>query len=155
MVSIHREPTLPRVRSQAPPQTQPPSHTPPVQTLTHEISLARQPDIFGRRRASRLGAESKPVDTSISPHEANNDQMPTSINIIANPNEEAPHSSTSSFYLPLPSGTPPFKFQRGRCPVRYNPAPLIPTISSRSTSLFTIPQIEPFSPHPLRRVLPP
>lgn len=113
MVPIHREPTLPppprntspppsfsqsQPPSQAPPQTQPSSHTPPIQTPTHEISLARQPDSFGRRRASRLGVKSKPADILISPREANNDQIPTSI-------MSAPAHNTR-FSMTLPSLPP-------------------------------------------------
>ena len=112
MVPIHREPTLPHPRNPSPPpsfsqsqppsqtptQTQPPPHPPQTQTPLHEVSLARQPDSFGRRRASRLGMKSKPADILISPREANNDQIPTSI-------MSAPAHNTR-FSMALPSLPP-------------------------------------------------
>ena len=117
MVPIHREPTLPHPsRNPSPPpsfsQSQPPSQTPtqaqppppppppPPQTQAspHEICLARQPDSFGRRRASRLGMKPKPADLLISPRETNNDQIPTSI-------MSAPAHNTK-FSMALPSLPP-------------------------------------------------
>ena len=113
MVPIHREPTLPppprnpspppsfsqsQPPSQVPPQTQPSSHPPQPQAPLHEISLARQPDSFGRRRANRMGMKSKPADILISPRETNNDQIPTSI-------MSAPAHNTR-FSMTLPSLPP-------------------------------------------------
>lgn len=114
MVPVHREPTLPhpprnpspppsfsqsQPASQAATQTQPPPLPPLPQTQTplHEVSLARQPDSFGRRRASRLGKH-KPADILISPRETNNDQVPTSI-------MSAPAHNTR-FSMTLPSLPP-------------------------------------------------
>jgi len=112
MVPIHREPTLPPPRNPSPPptfsqsqppsqtptQTQPPPYPPQTQTTPHEVSLARQPDSFGRRRASRLGMKSKPADILISPRETDNDQTPTSI-------MSAPAHNTR-FSMALPSLPP-------------------------------------------------
>ena len=112
MVPVHREPTLPLPpRNPSPPptfsQSQPLSQAtsliqppPPPQTQTplHEISLARQPDSFGRRRASRLGVKSKPADILISPRETINDQTPTSV-------MSAPAHNTR-FSMALPSLPP-------------------------------------------------
>lgn len=115
MVPIHREPTLPlpprnpspppsfsqpQPPSQAPSQTQaqPPPPPPQTQTPQHEISLARPPDGFGRRRASRLGVKHKPADILISPRETNSDQIPTSI-------MSAPAHNTR-FSMALPSLPP-------------------------------------------------
>ncbi|KAF9778606.1 hypothetical protein BJ322DRAFT_476339 [Thelephora terrestris] len=113
MIPVHREPTLPlpprnltpppshsqsQASAQAPPQAQPQQLPPPqTQTSLHEISLARQPDSFGRRRASRLGKH-KPADILISPREPNNDQIPTSI-------VSAPAHNTK-FPMALPSLPP-------------------------------------------------
>lgn len=111
MVPIHRESTFPlpprnpspppsfsqsQPSSQAPPQAQPPPSQ--TQIPLHEISLARQPDGFGRRRASRLGMKPKPADILISPRETNNDQIPTSI-------MSAPAHNTR-FSMTLPSLPP-------------------------------------------------
>lgn len=114
MVPVHREPTLPlplrnpspppsfsqsQPPSQAPPpQIQPPPHPPQTQTPSHDISLARPPDSFGRRRASRLGMKSKPADILISPRETVNDQTPTSV-------MSAPAHNTR-FSMTLPSLPP-------------------------------------------------
>lgn len=110
MIPVHREPTLPlpprnpspshsqsQASPQAPPQSHPPPPPPQTQTPLHEISLARQPDSFGRRRASRLGKH-KPADILISPREPNNDQIPTSI-------ASAPAHNTR-FSMALPSLPP-------------------------------------------------
>ena len=83
---------------QTPTQTQPPPHPPQTQAPLHEVSLARQPDGFGRRRASRLGMKPKPADILISPRESNSDQIPTSI-------MSAPAHNTR-FSMALPSLPP-------------------------------------------------
>jgi len=113
MVPIHQEPTLPppprnpspppsfpqsQPPSQTPTQSQPPPHPPQTQAPLHEVSLARQPDGFGRRRASRLGVKPKPADILISPRETTNDQMPASI-------MSAPAHNTR-FSMALPSLPP-------------------------------------------------
>ena len=110
MIPVHREPPPPRnpspppsfsqpqPPSQPPSQTQPPAHPPQTQAPLHEISLARQPDSFGRRRASRLGVKPKPADILISPRETTNDQIPTSI-------MSAPAHNTR-FSMTLPSLPP-------------------------------------------------
>ena len=113
MVPVHREPPPPppprnpspppsfpqsQPPAQVPSQTQPPAHFPQTQTSLHEISLARQPDSFGRRRASRMGMKPKPADILISPRETNSDQIPTSI-------MSAPAHNTR-FSMTLPSLPP-------------------------------------------------
>ena len=113
MIPVHREPPPPppprnpspppsfsqsQSSSQAPSQPQPPAHPPQAQAPPNEVSLARQPDSFGRRRASRLGMKPKPADILISPRETTNDQIPTSI-------MSAPAHNTR-FSMALPSLPP-------------------------------------------------
>lgn len=149
MVPIHREPTLPlpprnpspppsfsqsQPPSQAPPQIQPPPHPPQTQTPLHDISLARQPDSFGRRRASRLG-KPKPADLLISPRETINDQTPTSI-------MSAPAHNTK-FSMALPSLPPAMA---GQTVPRITSSVVPPTPTTIGGPRTAIPNLGPTNP---------
>jgi len=150
MVPIHREPTLPppprnpspppsfpqsQPPSQTPTQTQPPSHPPQTQAPLHEVSLARQPDGFGRRRASRLGTKPKPADILISPREASNDQMPASI-------MSAPAHNTR-FSMTLPSLPPAMA---GQTAPRITSSVVPPTPTRLGGPRTAIPNLGPTNP---------
>lgn len=150
MVLVHREPTLPHPPrnpspppsfsqshqpSQTPTQTQPPPPPPPTQAPSHEISLARQPDGFGRRRASRPGVKSKPADILISPRETNNDQIPTSI-------MSAP-AHNSKFSMALPSLPPAMA---GQAAPRVTSSIVPPTPTRLGGPRTAIPNLGPTNP---------
>ena len=155
MVPVHREPTLPlpprnpsppppsfpqsQPSPQAPPQIQPPPHPPQTQTPLNEISLARQPDSFGRRRASRLGMKSKPADLLISPREAINDQIPTSV-------MSAPAQNTK-FSMTLPSLPPAMA---GQTVPRITSSMVPPTPTTLGGPRTAVPNLGPTNP-PNRR----
>ena len=154
MVPVHREPPPPPPprnpspppsfpQSQPPPQvpsqTQPSAHLPQTQTSLHEISLARQPDSFGRRRASRMGMKPKPADILISPRETNSDQMPTSI-------MSAPAHNTR-FSMALPSLPPAMA---GQTVPRVTSSVVPPTPTRLGGPRTAIPNLGPTNP-PSRR----
>ena len=144
MVPVHREPTLPPPRnpspppsfsqpqplSQAPPQIQPPPHPPQTQTPHHELSLARQPDSFGRRR----GVKHKPADLLISPREPTNDQIPTSMS--------APAHNTR-FSMALPSLPP---VMAGQTVPRITSSAVPPTPTTLGGPRTAIPNLGPTNP---------
>lgn len=150
MIPVHREPPLPppprnpspppsfsqsQSTPQAPPQAQPPAHPPQTQVPPHEISLARQPDSFGRRRASRLGMKPKPADILISPRETNNDQVPTSI-------MSAPAHNTR-FSMALPSLPPAMA---GQAVPRITSSVVPPTPTRLGGPRTAIPNLGPTNP---------